>query len=79
MILDRVTGQKIGTGTRHRGLWYIDREGPDKMDSSVLAAMSGEKETMAMTQHCRMGHISFDKMYKVFPDIMKGVDKSKLK
>ena len=37
------------------------------------------KETMAMIHHCRMGHISFDKMYKVFPDVMRGVDKNKLK
>jgi hypothetical protein len=26
-----------------------------------------------------MGHVSFDKMYQIFPDVMRGVDRSKLK
>uniref|UniRef100_A0A453HZB9 GAG-pre-integrase domain-containing protein n=1 Tax=Aegilops tauschii subsp. strangulata TaxID=200361 RepID=A0A453HZB9_AEGTS len=32
-----------------------------------------------MKHHCRMGHVSFDKMFKLFPDVMHGVDKNKLK
>jgi hypothetical protein len=31
-----------------------------------------------LIHHCRMGHVSFDKMYQVFPDVMSGVDKCKL-
>jgi hypothetical protein len=41
--------------------------------------MEGEKETLALVYHCRMGHVSFDKMKKIFPDIMCGVDLNKLK
>ena len=40
--------------------------------------MEGEKETLALVHHCRMGHISFDKMRKIFPNIMCGVDQNKL-
>jgi hypothetical protein len=35
----------------------------------------GEKEAMVMLQHCRMGHFFFDKMSKIFVDVMCGVDK----
>lgn len=31
-----------------------------------------------MLLHCRMGHLSFDKMFKVFPDVTCGADKDKL-
>jgi transposase InsO family protein len=83
LIQERMTGRKLGrklgTGTRHKGLWYMDRDMPNTTTSVVLAAILGEKEAMAMIDHCRMGHMAFDKMYKVFPDVMCGVDKSKLK
>jgi hypothetical protein len=32
-----------------------------------------------MMHHCRMGHVAFDKMTKVFPDVMSEVDKNNLK
>ena len=44
----------------------------------MLAAVAENKETRALIHHCRMGHVSFDKMYQAFPDVMSGVDKSKL-
>jgi hypothetical protein len=47
--------------------------------SVVRAAVQGDKECKAMIHHCQMGHISFDKMNKVFPDVTSGVDMSKLK
>ena len=73
VIQERLTGRRIGTGTRHRGLWYMDRGG------SVFAFVADERENMAMIHHCRMGIMSFDKMIRVFPDVMRGVDKNKLK
>lgn len=74
------TGRKIGEGIRRRGLWYLDREKNGGQESSlILAAVQGDKETMAMIHHCRMQHVSFDKMNKVYPAVMSKVDLSKLK
>lgn len=54
------TGRKIGEGIRRRGLWYLDREKNGGQESSlILAAVQGDKETMAMIHHCRMGHVFF--------------------
>jgi hypothetical protein len=53
----------------------------DKMGQeagSMLAAIVGEKESMAPVHHCRMSHIAFDKMFEAFPDVMNGVDRTKL-
>nr|XP_051201986.1 uncharacterized protein LOC127315547 [Lolium perenne] len=75
---ERESSKKIGTATRHRGLWHIDRDKMGHDASSVLAAIVGGKESMALVHHCRMGHMAFDKMFRVFPDVMNGVDKTKL-
>uniref|UniRef100_A0ACD5VL93 Uncharacterized protein n=1 Tax=Avena sativa TaxID=4498 RepID=A0ACD5VL93_AVESA len=74
---ERATGRKFGTGTRHRGLWRMDRDKMGQETSSMLAAIVGEKESMVV-HHCRMGHIAFDKMFEAFPDVMNGVDRTKL-
>jgi hypothetical protein len=79
VIQERLTSKKIGTGIRRKGLWYMNRSIPNQVGELVCAAMKGGKENMAMILHCRMVHISFDKMYKVFPDEMRGVDRNKLK
>jgi hypothetical protein len=42
----------------------------------VLTTSVCEKEAMVMLQHCGMGHLSFDKMNKVVPDVLCGVDKT---
>jgi hypothetical protein len=57
----------------------MNRSIPNQAGELVCAAMKEGKENIAMIFHCRMGHISFDKMYKVFPDEMRGVDRNKLK
>lgn len=80
LIQEGETGRKIGEGIRRRGLWYLDREKNGGQESSlILAAVQGDKETMAMIHHCRMRHVSFDKMNKVYPAVMSKVDLSKLK
>jgi hypothetical protein len=79
LIQERLSGRRIGSGTRHRGLWYLDREGLGQTVNSGLTVVSEGKEVMAMIHHCRMGHVSFDKMYKAFPEVMSGVDRNKLK
>ena len=78
LIQERRTGKYLGTATRHSGLWYMDRKGTNEALCSVLAAAMGEKEASVMLLHCRMGHLSFDKICKAFPNIMCGVDKSRL-
>ena len=37
-----------------------------------------DKEKRAMIHHCRMGHVSFDKMSIIFPDVMCGIGKGRL-
>ena len=78
LIQERMTGRKIGTATRHRGLWRMDRDKIGHEANSILAAIVGGKENMALVHHCRMGHMAFDKMFQVFPDVMNGVDRTKL-
>ncbi|XP_047085569.1 uncharacterized protein LOC124696957 [Lolium rigidum] len=67
---ERESSKKIGTATRHRGLWHIDRDKMGHDASSVLAAIVGGKESMALVHHYRMGHMAFDKMFRVFPDFL---------
>jgi transposase InsO family protein len=78
LIQERTTGRKIGSGTRHKGLWRMDRDEMGHEASSMLAAYVGGKERMALVHHCRMGHMAFDKMVRVCPDVMNGVDRTKL-
>jgi transposase InsO family protein len=78
LIQERSTGKSLGTGARRRGLWYMDRNMTDQEGMHMLAAVAEDKETRAIIHHCRMGHVSFEKMYQVFPDVMSGVDESKL-
>lgn len=44
----------------------MDRDESGKQGGSALAATLVEKEKIAMMHHCRMGHVAFDKMSKVF-------------
>lgn len=75
LIQERQTSQTVGTGTRRRGLWYMDQEVQPDL---VCAATMEDKEKQAMIHHCRMGHVSFDKMSRIFPDVMCGIGKGKL-
>jgi hypothetical protein len=56
----------------------MDREGTNEALCTMLAVRIEEKEATVMLLHCRLGHLSFDKISKVFPDVMCGVDKNKL-
>jgi hypothetical protein len=48
LIQERLTGERLGTGTRHNGLWYMDREVISDAVCTVLASTVGEKEAMLM-------------------------------
>jgi hypothetical protein len=42
-IQERLSGRKIETGTRRRGLWYMDRDESSKLEGSALVT-AGEGE-----------------------------------
>ena len=78
IIQERKTGKKLGTGVRHNGLWYLDRRRTDEAVCLALSVVAGEEEAKVMLLHCRLGHISFDVMSKMFPYEMSKVNKQRL-
>jgi GAG-pre-integrase domain len=67
---ERETGRKIGTGVRRDDLWYVDRE-------AVFLAAVNEGHEEVMLQHRRLGHLSFDSLNKLEPELMNKVDRQK--
>jgi hypothetical protein len=62
----------IGTGVRCNGFWYINHE-----ESALTVTIEGaEKEIMLL--HCRLGHVPFESLNKLYLDVFKKVDKSRL-
>ncbi|CAD6271158.1 unnamed protein product [Miscanthus lutarioriparius] len=78
IIEDKKTGKELGIGIRYGGLWFLDRKKDDKFLGTALTASMNEDEAKVMLQHCRLGHLSFDTMVKVFPEMMRKVDRRKL-
>ena len=78
LIEERRTGRKLGIGIRQNGLWYLDRSGTNKALCSALAVGTSEEEARLILQHCRLGHMCFETMRKIYPDEMSKVDRSKL-
>jgi transposase InsO family protein len=78
IIEERTTGRRLGVGVRHKGLWYLDRHETDDALCTALTVVAGDDEAKVILLHCRMGHMSFDTMSKIFPEEMKKVDKEKL-
>jgi transposase InsO family protein len=76
LIVDKRTGIILGSGIRRNGLWFLDR----RIDTpcTALTVSIGEMEAKVILEYCRLGHLSFDTMSKVFPGIMSKVDKRKL-
>ena len=70
IIQERRTGKEIGIGVRHGGLWYLEQKEDGRLIDVPLVAGMNEDEARVMLQHCRLGHLSFDTMAKVFPEIM---------
>jgi transposase InsO family protein len=78
IIEERKTGRRLGIGVRHKGLWYLDRRETDEALCTALTVVTNDDEARLILQHCRLGHMSFDTMSKIFPEEMKKVDKEKL-
>jgi transposase InsO family protein len=69
---ERGTGRRIGTGDRRDGLWFINHE-----ESAFIAdAREDVKEILLL--HCRLGHVSFESLNRLYLSMFKGVDKSRL-
>jgi hypothetical protein len=69
---EKTTRRMIGTGVRRNGLWYINHE-----ESALNVAIEGaEKKIMLL--HCRLAHISFETLSRLYPDVFKKVDKSRI-
>ena len=62
----------IGTRVRRDGLWFINHV------ESALAAAARAKEREIFLLHCRLGHFSFESLSKLYPEVFKDVDRSKL-
>ena len=62
----------IGTRAKRNGLWFINQA------ESVLAAIVGAKEREIFLLHCRLGHVPFESLNKLYPDVFKDVDRNKL-
>lgn len=78
IIVDKKTGKELGIGIRYGGLWFLDWKEDDKFLGAALTVSMNEYEAKVMLQHCRLGHLSFDTMVKVFPEMMSKVDRRKL-
>ena len=65
LIQERSTARSFGTGTRHGGLWYMDRNMTDQEGMHMLAAVAEDKETRALIHHCRASNRQgLTEMYK---------------
>jgi len=62
----------IGTGVRCNGLWFINQV------ESALAAVVGAKEREIFLLHCRLAHVPFESLNKLYPYVFKDVDRNKL-
>jgi len=69
---EKRTGRVIGTGVRHNGLWIINQE------ESALAVAVGAQERDIYLLHCRLGHMPFESLNKLYPAAFEGVDRNKL-
>jgi hypothetical protein len=72
VFLEKEPGRRIGIGVRHNGLWYINH------GELAMTADAKGIEREIILHHCRLKHPSFDSLSKLYPDIFKKVDKSKL-
>jgi hypothetical protein len=55
----------------------LDKQETGDALCTVLTVVANDDEARVILQHCRLGHMSFDTMSKIFPGGMK-VDKDKL-
>ncbi|KAF9672574.1 hypothetical protein SADUNF_Sadunf11G0056300 [Salix dunnii] len=64
IFLEKGSGRRLGTGTWHSGLWYLDRKGMDSaltsmVESAGVGGVGQNVEDVLLLHHRRMGHSSF--------------------
>jgi hypothetical protein len=78
ILQEKGTGRRLGTGTWHSGLWYLNREGMDSALSSMVKR-SGEVgssvEDLLLLHHRRMGHPSFSLLSRLYPSLVEKANK----
>ena len=67
----REQGGGLGLASGGDGLWYLDRK-------TAMLVMNGGLEEEAMFQHRKLGHLSFDSLDKLDPELLNKVDRNKL-
>src|SRR4051812_45067723 len=65
LFQEKGTWRILGTGKRRNGLWYLN-----KNVTVLAAAMTRRHEEEALLQHCRLGHMSFESMNKMYPELL---------
>jgi hypothetical protein len=78
LIQERQSGRIRGIGIRREGLWYLDRGNTSEVVCNVLTTTMCENEAKVLLLHCRLGHILFETMNKMFPVELSELNKSKL-
>lgn len=63
------SGRKLGIGSMHDGLYYLDKE----VSPSVAAVLSSSPLEEFLLQHRRLGHISFAILGQLYPELFNKV------
>jgi Integrase core domain/GAG-pre-integrase domain len=78
---EKETGRRLGTGTWHSGLWYLDRKSVDSALSSFLESsgvVGRSVEDLLLLHHRRLGHPYFFALSRVYPPLFEKANKEKL-
>jgi GAG-pre-integrase domain len=78
---EKETGRRLGTGTWHSDLWYLDRESVDSALSSFLESsgvVGRSVEDLLLLHHRRLGHPSFSALSRLYPPLFEKANKEKL-
>lgn len=74
---EKGTGKVLGTGTLHKGLWYVDEENMEAALALVLETNNvweGNEGKLLMLYHRRLGHPAFPILEKMYPEVYRKVD-----
>ncbi|KAF9661127.1 hypothetical protein SADUNF_Sadunf19G0035400 [Salix dunnii] len=83
IFLEKGSGRRLGTGTWHSELWYLDREGMDSaltsmVESAGVRGVGQSVEDVLLLHHRRMGHSSFSLLSRLYPSLYEKANKQKL-
>lgn len=77
MQKDLKSGKILGTGTERDGLYYLDNvAAPLAFATAYTSSTSSTDELLLL--HCRLGHLSFQVLSRMFPSLFASSCKDKL-